>query len=83
MSITVFEMDMTARKLVVQLFHQGYSGCLIAREFKSYYGIKVSPQAVNEFLLHYKLTHALECKRGSGRKSIVTPEIRRIIKAIR
>ena len=74
-------LDITAKKLVLLLSRQGYSGRAIAQELKKYYSINVSPQAVNKFLLHYKLRRSLERKRGSGRKTIVTPEIKTIIEA--
>lgn len=75
------KLQISFKKIILLLSKQGHSGRQIAKQLYESFDIQASPQAINKFLLQFKIHRSLERKPGSGRRSIITPEMSRIIEA--
>ena len=68
-------------KLVLSLASKDWTVTYISSHLLEVYDLELSRQTINKFLSFYKRNSCLSRRQGSGRKSKVTKEVKRIVEA--
>ena len=67
-----------AKQRAIALHSKGFTATTIAKKLQEE-TIYVTQVGVQKFLCVYKATHTINCRRGSGRPSKITAEIRKLV----
>ncbi len=66
---------------ILFLVSKGWTAGYISSHLKEMYEVELSRQSINKFLAYYRKSKSVLRKSGSGRKTMITPEVKCIVEA--
>ena len=75
------KVDQNIKRVILYLSSKGWTASSISSHLLDVYQVQLSRQSINRFLAYYRLSKSLSRKPGSGRRSKVTLEVKRIVEA--